>query len=178
VQELVQGGTSLVVTFEQPDIEWCRCRSWCRVVPAWMLPLSSQILSGAGAGGGAGAAVGAWMLPLSSQILSGAGAGAGTGAALPAWVLPLSSQIIDWCRCRSWYRCSATSLGVTFEQPDIEWCRFRSWYRCSPTSQHHDRKHHQKQRCLPKEQYTVKKITIFPSPAGMSLIKFSLAGNN
>ncbi len=59
VQELVQGSdTSLGVTFEQPDIEWCRCRSWYRgAVPAWVLPLSSQILSGAGAGAGTGAAL-------------------------------------------------------------------------------------------------------------------------
>jgi hypothetical protein len=31
VQEMVQyrgSGTSLGVTFEQPDIEWCRCRNW------------------------------------------------------------------------------------------------------------------------------------------------------
>jgi hypothetical protein len=32
--------------------------------------------------------------------------------------------------------------------------------------------------CCSGSHYTVKKIIVFPSPAGMSLTKFSLSGNN
>jgi hypothetical protein len=55
--------------------------------------VSSQILSGAGAGDGTVQGQRyqpACAIPLRSQILCGAGAGAGTGAAVPAWMLPLS----------------------------------------------------------------------------------------
>jgi hypothetical protein len=52
----------------------------------------------------------ALVLPLSSQILSGAGAGAGTGAAVPACIgVTFEHPDIAWCRFRSWYRGSGTS---------------------------------------------------------------------